>query len=172
MNATVSDDSKQFRRELLAAAIRDGDLRDLISQGLKQIGPDMIAIVACSNTDPGRTFLRTMSKMPGASVRLQRSVREALAVHRAASIAVPGDAFLVIADSLAPGLAAELRRMPVAPGIVSVVVLGANGAMTAFAGLPSGDGGRPFEQAAQPRADSAAAARQRRAERRRRYGTN
>ena len=172
MNATVSEDSKQFRRELLAAAIRDGDLRDLMTQALEQIGPRMIAVVACSNTEPGRKFLRTMSKVPGASVRLQRNVREALAVHRAASIAVPVDAFLVIADSLAPGLVAELQRLPVAPGIVPVVVLGADGAMTAFAGLPSGDGVRPFEQATQSRADRAATARQRRAERRRRYGTN
>jgi hypothetical protein len=149
-------------------------LRDLMTQALEQIGPRMIAVVACSNTEPGRKFLRTMSKVPGASVRLQRNVREALAVHRAASIAVSVDPFLVIADSLAPGLAAELHRMPVGPGIVPVVVLGADGAMTAFASLPSGDGTPPhaFLQAVQARADRAAAARQRRAERRQRYGTN
>lgn len=171
MNATVSEESKQFRGELLAAAIRDGDLRDLIVEGLEQIGPDIIAVVACSNTEPGRKFLRTMSKVPGASVRLQRNVREALAVHRAASIAVPVDAFLVIADSLVPGLVAELHRLPVAPGIVPVVVLGANGAMTAFASVPSSDGVHAFPHA-QSRANRAAAARQHRAERRRRYGTN
>jgi hypothetical protein len=180
MNTPVTEESKRFRRELLAAAVRDGGLQDLMAQGLEHHGPRVIAIIACTNTDPGRTLLRSLGRVPGACVQWQRDVREALAVHRAASIVVPADTFMPIADACASGLAAELQRMPAGPGIVPVVVLGANGAMTAFAGLPSGDGtlSDAFGQALKLRVDRATAAapaadaRQRRAERRRRYGNN
>ncbi len=180
MSTTVTEESKRFRRDLLAAAIRDGELRDLIMQGIKHHGPAVIALVACSNTDPGRTFLRTLSKVPGACVQWQRNVREALAVHRAASIVVPTETFLPIADAVAPGLEAELQRLPSGAGIVAYVVLGADGAMTGLLGVMPGDGTLPdaFREWLKSRVDDAMAAapaadvRQRRAERRRRYGTN
>jgi hypothetical protein len=181
MNAQVSEDGKQFRRDLLNAAICDGDLRDLIIQGLKHHGPAIVAIVACSHTDPGRTFLRSLGRVPGACVQWQRSVREALAIHRAASIVVPADTFRPIADTCAPGLSAAVQFLLSRPGVVPCAVMGGGAVMTAGIAAVEADGTVPKAAADIPgnkwiveaRSESPAAyARRRRAERHRRYGMN
>jgi len=181
MNAPVTEDGKRFRQELLAAAIHDGDLRDLIMQGLQHYGPAVVAIVACSNTNPGREFLRALGSVPGAHVRWQRDVREALADHRAASIVVPADTFQPIADTYAPGLAEALRNLLSRPGVVPTIVMGADAVMTAGVAVVGPDGTVPKALAdmpgskwiAMPHSESpAVAGRRRRAERQRRYGMN
>jgi hypothetical protein len=139
----MDEKSKQYRRDLLAAAICDGDLRDLIAHGMKHHGPAVVAIVACSHTDPGRTFLRSLGGCPNAPVRWQRDVREVLAVHRAASLVVPASTFLPIADKIAQSLKTALQDLLSRPGIVPTVVMGDGATMTAAIAAVAPDGKLP-----------------------------
>jgi hypothetical protein len=176
----MDEKNKQYRRDLLAAALSDGDLRDLIEQGLNHHGPAVVAIVACSQTDPGRTFLRSLGGCPNAPVRWQRDVREVLAVHRAASVVVPASTFLPIADTIAQSLTTSLRDLLSRPGIVPTVVMGGGATMTAAIAAVGPDGELPqglFDAAAvwavaSPNESPAARERQRRTDRARRSGMN
>ena len=118
----MDETSKQYRRDLLAAAICDGDLHQLITEGLEHYGASLVAIVACTRTDPGRTFLRSMAKCAGDNVRFQRGVRESLAVHRAVNLVVPSDNFLPLADHVADTLGQSIRDLLSRPGVVPVVI--------------------------------------------------
>lgn len=177
----MDDKSKQYRRDLLTAAICDGDLRGLITEGVEQHGPSVVAIVACTRTDPGRTFLLSIAKCAGNSVRWQRGVREALAVHRAVNVVVSSDTFLPLADHLADTLAASIRDLLSRPGVVPVAVLGGGATMTAGVAAVAPDGTLPQALAdckgrvwavASPSESPASRERQRRAERDRRHGRN
>lgn len=177
----MDEANKQYRRDLLTAAIRDGDLRGLITEGLKHYGCSVVAVVACTCTDPGRTFLREIGKCPGAAARWQRDVREALAVHRAASIVVRADSFMPIADRCARGLAAAIHDLLSRSGVVPVVVMGGNATMTAGMAAVEPDGTLPPALAkcggqvwavAASSDSPASRERHRRAERARRYGMN
>ena len=178
---STNEKSKQYRRDLLAAAICDGGLSDLIAQGLEHHGPAVVAIVACSQTDPGRTFLRSIGGCPNAPVRWQRDIREALALHRAASVVVPASTFLPIADSLAQSLKTSIRDLLSRPGIVPTVVMGGGATMTAgiSAVAPDGtlpqavlDSAGPVWAVSSPDESPANRERQRRADRARRNGMN
>lgn len=178
---STNEKSKQYRRDLLTAAICDGGLSDLIAQGLEHHGPGVVAIVACSQTDPGRTFLRSIGGSLNAPVRWQRDVREALALHRAASVVVPASTFLPIADSLAQSLERSLRDLLSRTGIVPTVVMGAGATMTAYIAAAASDGTFPHAVYDAPgRVWAVASAnespadreRQRRADRSRRNGMN
>lgn len=177
----MDETSKQYRRDLLTAAIQDGDLRGLIIEGLEQHGPSVVAIVACTCTDPGRTFLCSIAKCANDNVRWQRGVREALAVHRAVNVIVPADRFLPIAHHLAYTLAASIRDLLSQPGVVPVAVMGGGATMTAAVAAVGPDGTLPQALAecngrmwaiASPCESPASRERQRRAERDRRYGMN
>jgi hypothetical protein len=177
----MDEKSKQYRRDLLTAAICDGGLRDLIAEGLEHYGPSIVAIVACTRTDPGRTFLRSIGKCAWDNVRWQRDVRESLALHRAASVIVPASTFMPIADSLAQSLTTSLRDLLSRPGIVPTAVMGGGGTMTAAIAAAAPDGTLPQALAdcngrvwavASPTESPASRERRRRADRVHRHGMN
>lgn len=177
----MDETNKQYRRDLLTAAICDGDLRGLITTAQEHYGPSFVVVVACTQTDPGRTFLRSIGKCARDNVALQRNVRETLAVHRAASVAMPIDSFLPVANQCAPTLEASIRDLSSRPGVVPIVVLGGNAAMTAGAAAAAPDGTLPQALAecngcvwavARPSESPASRERRRRAERVRRHGMN
>jgi hypothetical protein len=177
----MDETSKRYRRDLLTAAICDGDLRELITEGLEHYGATLVAIVACTRTDPGRTFLRAIAKCAGDNVRWQRGVRESLAVHRAVNIVVPSDCFLPLADHVADTLGQSIRDLLSRPGVVPVVVMGGNATMTAGAAAVGPDGTLPQSLAdcngrmwavTRPSDSPASRERQRSTDRDRRHGMN
>jgi hypothetical protein len=177
----MDDKSNQYRRDLLTTAICDCDLNDQITEGLEHYGPSVVAIVACTRTDPGRTFLRSIAKCARNNVRWQRGVREALAVHRAASVVVPSDSFLPLADHFADTLEASIRDLLSRPGVVPVAVLGGGATMIASFAAVGPDGTLPQAMTgwsgrlwvvASPGESPASREHQRRAERDRRCGMN
>lgn len=181
MNMMTDDDSNRHRRDLLNSALCDSELYDSITKGLSNYGREIVAVVACSRTDPGREFLRSLSRIPGVWVQWQRAVRKALADEIGASLVVPLDLFRPIADVLSPTLYGSIRDLLSRPGVVPAVVLGAGAVMTAGIAVVAADGTVPMAVAGMPgnkwivtprSASPAAAARQRRADRRRRYGMN
>lgn len=183
MAASVTAQGNQHRRELLFAAIHNG-LEDLIGEAIKNYHSPVVAIVSCCKTEPGRAFLRAMGSAANAPTFIQRDLREALALEIAASVVVPAEMFLPIADTWADGLADAVYALLKSAG-VACVVMGADGVMTA--GLaPGGDDDQavqtlsawvdacigPVWEVEMQTKSEAEQSRQRRAERRRRFSTN
>ncbi len=175
----MDETNKQYRRELLTVALRDGDLQNLIIQGQENHGPSFVVIVACTRTDPGRTFLRLFGRCARDNVGLQRGVRESLAIARAASVVLPIDAFLPLADRLAATLAESIRDLGSRPGVVPVAVLGGGAVMPVGVSAVGPDGRLPQWLAdfsgrvwgvASPSESPASRERRRRAERKQRHG--
>ena len=180
-NTIMDEESNQYRRDLLTDAIGYGDLRNQIAQGLEHHGHAIVAVVACSQSDPGRAFLRLLGSGPNAPVEWQRLTREALAVPCGASLVMPASVFLPLADRFAQSLKSALRDLLSRPRTVPVVVMGGGATMTAGIAAVASDGTLPqwvlnshgpVWAVASTNESPGSRERERRAERLRRYGMN
>lgn len=171
----MDDKNKQYRRELMTAAIACGDLHTAIREGLDTYGRECVLVVACAKTEPGRSFFRRLSLCRPASADLQRQVREAMTAQRAIITAMPVGPFLAVMDRRFPTLRAAVTDVMSKGGALAAVVMGADGVMTAGVGafLDALDGLGGSCWAVQCGGQSAGTAeRDRRSRRRQKHGMN
>jgi hypothetical protein len=181
----LDENSKQYRRDLLSNGFLNGDLESMIRKGLNDHGPEIVAIVACTQTTPGRNFLQWIGGEGIFPVPPLHEIRQALASDGTVSTVFPFHFFMPAADKLMESLTEHLRGVLARPGAVPVVVLGGGGIMVAVSAFMEQKGivpqpllpslktdGQRLWVVEPPNGSPSSRERSRRIDRARRYGVN